>query len=176
MYIVFGIVLLLCCFLLIHFFKSYYSEDEIIAIIKKNNFYDKYKNPSGNFENDFVDNGDGTVSDRNTGLMWQKSGSNNYMSFKDAKDYIKSLNQEKFAGYNDWRLPTIEELASLLESSQLNKGLYIDPLFDSQQSWCWSSTTRSSGSWWRVYFYNGDVDWCYVGCSSYVRGVRARQY
>jgi len=154
--------------------KKHYSEDEIKVIIKKNNFYDRRWNPSGNFKNDFVDNGDGTVYDRKTGLMWQKSGSNKYMLFKVVKNYIKSLNQNKFAGYNDWRLPTIEELASLLESSKLNDDLYINPVFDSKQIWCWSSTTRSSGSWWVVYFGGGLVGWHDDGYGSYVRGVRAR--
>ena len=156
--------------------KKHYSDDEIIAIIKKNNFYYKYLNPSGNFVNDFVDNGDGTVIDRKTGLMWEKSGSNYVLNFKKAEDYIISLNNKGFAGYNDWRLPTIEELASLLESSQLNNDLYIDPLFDSQQRWCWSSTTRSSGSWWVVNFFHGNVYWRLDDFYNYVRGVRARQY
>ena len=154
--------------------EKYYSWDDIVKIIKDNNFYASNINKSGNFENDFVDNGDGTVLDRKTGLMWQKSGSNNYMSFQDAKNYIRNLNQERFAGYNDWRLPTIEELASLLESTKLNGDLYIYPVFDRQQNGCWSSTTRSSGSWWVVDFFYGDVYWYYDDHNVYVRGVRAR--
>ena len=60
--------------------------------------------------NDYEDNGDGTVSDLATGLMWQRSGSDDGIHHKNRQAYIKKLNQEKFAGYDDWRLPTTEEL------------------------------------------------------------------
>ncbi|ETR68853.1 MAG: hypothetical protein OMM_04312 [Candidatus Magnetoglobus multicellularis str. Araruama] len=94
------------------------DSDDVEAMLKKYNFFDKYNNKSGNFENNFVDNGDNTVFDRRTGLMWQKSGSDNYMSFDSAEKYVQKLNRRNFAGYSDWRLPTIEELASLMENKR----------------------------------------------------------
>ncbi|MDM8544695.1 DUF1566 domain-containing protein [Desulfococcaceae bacterium HSG9] len=57
----------------------------------------------------------GTVTDRNTGLMWQQSGTDKSMSDHEKDDYVRRLNSESLGGYNDWRLPTLEELASLLE-------------------------------------------------------------
>ncbi|KPA16267.1 hypothetical protein MHK_003526, partial [Candidatus Magnetomorum sp. HK-1] len=51
------------------------SYDEITAIIKKYNFSDTLINTSGNFENAYIDNHDGTVTDKKTGLMWQQGGS-----------------------------------------------------------------------------------------------------
>ena len=106
--------------------------------LKAHNFYDRDLNKHGSFVNNFVDSGGGTIPDRATGLMWEKGGSPTPRSLKRARSYVKKLNKDKFAGYSDWRLPTIEELASLLESQKTN-GRHIDPLFDQKQARCWSS-------------------------------------
>ncbi len=122
-------------------------------------------------ENDYHDNRDGTVTDRATGLTWQKSGSSDWLTYKKAKEYVDNLNRDGFAGYTDWRLPTIEELCSLLEPEKKNDNLYIDPIFDKDQWWCWSSDRRVSGGAWYVSFNFGGVLW-YVSDSGYVRAVR----
>ncbi len=101
-------------------------------------FYEKEKNPFGSFDNDFVDNQDGTITDRRTGLVWQKGGSLRSLLKRRAKRYVEMLNREKFAGHSDWRFPTVEELVSLLEQSNAN-GVHIDPLFGNTQERCWSS-------------------------------------
>ena len=125
--------------------------------------------------NDFEDNGDETISDDATGLMWQKSGSPNRMTNKDAPAYIEKLNREKFAGYGDWRLPTVDELKSLLTKQKQSNGLYINPIFDKTQHWCWTSDQCASGGAWYVYFnlgfvYRDNLDYGY-----YARAVRAGQ-
>ena len=58
----------------------------------------------------YVDNGDGTITDTNTGLMWQQSPGDK-MSFDDAVDGAEDF---ALAGHDDWRLPTIKELYSLI--------------------------------------------------------------
>ncbi|MCP4396205.1 MAG: TIR domain-containing protein [bacterium] len=129
-------------------------------------------------DNQFESQGE-VVMDRATGLMWQQSGSKSYMNHADALKYVEELNRQKFAGYADWRLPTIPELVSLLEPEQHSNGLYIDPIFDKEQWWCWSSDSirikgeGSAGSAWSVYFLYGSVDWHDVEYSSYVRCVRS---
>ena len=74
----------------------------------------------------YRDNKDGTVTDLVTGLMWQRSpdttgdGKLNYadkLTFAQAKAQPAKLNAAKFAGYSDWRLPTIKELYSLIQFS-----------------------------------------------------------
>jgi hypothetical protein len=106
-------------------------------MIGKYDFFEKYRNDTGSFVNDFVDNNDGTVTDKATGLMWQKSGSSSFLENSGAKEYIKRLNRKRFAGHSDWRMPTVEELASLLESGG-KSGVHIDPVFDHKRSICWT--------------------------------------
>ncbi len=110
------------------------------------------------------------VIDRATGLMWQKSGSDTYMTYPEVQAYIEQLNSSRFAGYSSWRLPTIAELMSLLEPERQSNGLYTDPIFDEHQVWCWSSDNCSSGGAWFAYFEAGLVD-CLIS-SGYVRAVR----
>ena len=59
---------------------------------------------------DFTDNGDGTVTDNVTGLMWQQVPVDNGFSYQDAADYCEAL---ELAGYDDWRIPTTKELFSI---------------------------------------------------------------
>ena len=131
--------------------------------------------PKQYIQNDYVDNGDGTITDRATGLMWQQSGSDKYMNYDDAKTYIDDLNRSRLAGHSDWRLPTIPELMSLLEPTKKNGDLYIDPVFDNKQSWCWSADSRDSGSAWLVLFYGGEVHWSLHASYVFVRAVRCGQ-
>jgi hypothetical protein len=63
-------------------------------------------------KNDFVDNGNGTVTDRATGLMWMKEDSKRGMSWEEALAYCESL---ELAGYTDWRLPHAKELQSIVD-------------------------------------------------------------
>ena len=58
----------------------------------------------------YKDNGDGTVTDLNTGLMWQKTPDFTRMTFDEALEYCDSL---ELGGYDDWRLASIKELYSL---------------------------------------------------------------
>jgi hypothetical protein len=101
--------------------------------------------------NDFSDNGDGTISDRSTGLMWQKIDSGTTMNWKDALEYAENL---EHVGYDDWRLPNAKELQSIVDYSRApdaqnpaQRGPAIDPIFDisETESWFWTSTTLLEG-------------------------------
>ncbi len=123
-------------------------------------------------ENSFKDRGE-TVVDHATGLMWQKSGSDKPLTYEQAQAYIEELNRKRFAGYNDWRLPTIEELMSLLELEKQSTDLYINSIFDSKQWRCWSADKRSLELAWDAHFDYGDVYWHSIVHRLYVRGVRS---
>jgi hypothetical protein len=116
---------------------------------------------------------DKVVVDNATGLMWHQSGSDKNMSWIGVKNWIRSLNSRGYGGYHDWRLPTVEEAASLLESGKSND-LYIDSVFDSKQPGIWTGDKHVSGSAWYVNFKgNGSVYWEDKYNSDFVRTVRS---
>ncbi len=135
---------------------------------------DKLKKHYRGLQNDFEDRGE-VIVDHATALSWQQSGSEEWLSYAEAQKYVEALNRQKFAGYTDWRLPTLPELLSLLEPEKRSNDLYIDPIFDSNQWWCWSADTvaGSSGSAWGVSFDDGGVGWNYFQDNYCVRCVRS---
>ncbi len=82
-------------------------------------------------ENNFKDNGDGTISDIATGLMWAKDDSAEAVEWGDALQYAENA---EMAGYSDWRLPNVKELQSIVDYSRApsSKGVEaaIDPIFN----------------------------------------------
>jgi len=149
------------------------SDDEALKTFKLKKDSSGWRKPVEYIENDFQDNKDGTITDRATGLMWQRAGSDNFMKYQKAEAYIEELNSKKFAGFEDWRLPTIDELTSLLTQEKQSHGLYISPIFDKNQSWCWTSDKRASGGAWHIYFLFGNVDWYNLNVNYFVRAVRS---
>lgn len=110
--------------------------------------------------------------------MWQQGGSANKMKYEAAQKWIEDLNRKGYAGYSDWRLPTLEEAMSMMDPKQLNGDLYIDPKFDSRQRWIWTSDPYpGAAAQWVAYFDGGrcrndDLDFYDRG---YVRAVRFGQ-
>jgi len=105
-------------------------------------------------DNDFVDNGDGTVTDLATGLMWQQDDSGEGLIWEDALAYAEGL---VLAGADDWRLPNVKELQSILDytrSPGTTGSAAIDPVFDctgvineggqADFPYYWSSTTHEN--------------------------------
>jgi serine/threonine-protein kinase len=104
----------------------------------------------------FIDNGDGTVTDGETNLVWQKDQAPERMTWPEAQQYVDQLNAKSFAGHNDWRLPTNEELLTLMLSKENKKRLYLDPIFGSQRCY-WSADTRGHHVACYVDYYYGGV-------------------
>ena len=108
-------------------------------------------------ENDFTNNGDGTISDLATGLMWSQDDSGTGMDWEDALAYVQDLNDANYLGYSDWYLPNAKELQSIVDYSRspdTTNSAAIDPIFDAtaitnedgEQDWAfyWTSTTHAS--------------------------------
>ncbi|MGV7221136.1 MAG: DUF1566 domain-containing protein [Nitrospinales bacterium] len=102
----------------------------------------------------FVDNGDGSISDNVTGLMWPKQDSwldmGKFLTYRQAKKYANKKNEESFAGHSDWRFPSKEEANSLYfrekEFSIIDRyemQIYIHPVFtEGCGHSSWTSHTR----------------------------------
>lgn len=116
---------------------------------------DGYYQAGAPLEDRFEDNGDGTVADRRTGLMWQRETAPiGWVSWQEALQYCEDM---ELADYTDWRLPNRRELESLIDLRQ--DGPLIDPVFSAESWWYWTSTnvdflTRGA---WRVDFGYGVV-------------------
>jgi hypothetical protein len=86
------------------------SNEEIVFPSFGERFYGQDAQYDG-LEIKYADNGDGTISDLNTGLMWQKDAGEK-MTYSQA---VTGVSTFSLAGYSDWRLPTIKELYSLID-------------------------------------------------------------
>jgi len=159
--------------------RENFTGELVIEMLKDNCFYDGDWNRSASgFINDFqLQNDVKVVLDRATGLMWQQSGSVKEISYSDAKKYVARLNSGQFAGYNDWRMPTLEEAMSLMESTENDSGRYIDQVFDNTQKWIWTSDTNEVTLAWLANFISGNCytypnDYFDFTSGGYVRAVR----
>ncbi len=128
----------------------------------------------------FTDNGNGTVTDSNTGLVWQQNtadtdyngsvNSSDQLPWQDALDYCANL---FFAGHNNWHLPEIFELRSLVESDRYNPA--IDRVFSCNSSIYWSATSLAAANTanaWGQDFDTGRSVAALKSDSLYVRCIR----
>tara|TARA_B100000686_G_scaffold56627_1_gene60909 strand:- start:3982 stop:4434 length:453 start_codon:yes stop_codon:yes gene_type:complete len=116
----------------------------------------------------FVDNGDGTVTDREMKVMWKQTDgfqdNSKFMNWYDCRDYVLRLNDEKFAGYADWRFPDLEEAQALYEPDKHIRDLdrfeiFIDSSFSpGGGSSTWTSEERPYGNAAVFYYRYGYED------------------
>jgi hypothetical protein len=149
------------------------------------------------------DHGDGTVTDTKTGLMWKRclerlSG----VSCEDGKvekytwdEAVKRFKNVAYAGYSNWRLPTIDELKTLVHCSKgvedkksgrcnegserpmINQQAFPNADPNAEASFVWSGSPSAGGSEyaWFVNFYDGVSHYDYRGNGHAVRLVRGGQ-
>lgn len=127
--------------------------------------------PRGHVANDFDSEQAETVVDRSTGLLWQRSGSTYPLTWKKGHDYINGLNAANLAGRSDWRLPTVDELMSLLSRLPQGGDYCLESPFDRRQSSFWSADRRSFTAAWYVSVGLGFVSWRDMTGFAHVKGV-----
>ena len=99
-------------------------------------------------KNDFTDNGDGTITDYATGLMWQQADNGETYDWEHALAYAESLT---LAGHSDWRLPNAKELQSIVDysrSPQTTNSPAIDPLFTCTPILDYNGNSGQYGYYW----------------------------
>jgi serine/threonine protein kinase len=150
------------------------NTNRIQSMLESRGFFDYHKNRNKRFRNLFSlkkYSGQTVVVDRTTALMWHHMGSDRYMSLPVARNWISRLNRKRYAGYSDWRLPTLEEAASLMEAGKNASGLHLNPVFSGKTRSIWTSDTNGK-QYWIVYFDHGFVDVNWPQFNGYVRPVR----
>lgn len=106
--------------------------------------------------NDFTVNGDGTVTDQSSGLIWQQQDDGIGRDWQDAMSYCEGL---ELAGHTDWRLPDIKELQSIVDYTRHDPA--IDPAaftLADPEGWFWSGTTHGDAAWSAAYICFGKCD------------------
>jgi hypothetical protein len=110
--------------------------------------------------NDFVDNGDGTVTDLATGLMWSQDDSGVGMDWEAALAYAEG---SELAGYDDWRLPSVKELQSILDYSKSPNAIDSDDLGPAIDMDFFNITALASGTT----AYDPDYGYFWTSTSAY---------
>ncbi len=101
----------------------------------------------------FVEGDEDTVIDLQRRLVWLQKDTyqmtGKWLNWVQSRDYAKELSQACHAGYNDWRLPTLEEAKSLYNKNQTNKDhmgqkAYLHPIFPGGFGFlCWTGDVRN---------------------------------
>ncbi len=136
----------------------------------------------------YQDNQDGTVTDLKHGLMWKKDDSyqelKKWLNWEMAQGYIKDLNEKRFAGYDDWELPTREELTTLYEEEKIipwnyywtENQVHMDPIFGYTSCCFWTSELYKDKYAWTFNFIRGKAVLSPKGgpglSLSVIRGIR----
>ena len=131
--------------------------------------------PPGSLDS-LIINGDSTVTDLSTGLMWQQDTASGSYTWEGALSYTESLT---LAGYDDWRLPNPKELQSIVDYGSLNPAIDIDFFPNTNSYRYWLGSTGAPYPYfddaWYVDFLHGHVGDGHKTTNHYVRCVRGGQ-
>ena len=96
----------------------------------------------------FTDNGDGSILDSETGLVWAKEDSwpvaQDWLNFQESLEFVDEMNKKDYLGFHDWRIPEREEIEKIFIAdstilARSNNEIHLDPLFapgGGNASWC----------------------------------------
>jgi hypothetical protein len=145
-------------------------------MLRRFGFFDRYENPRGGFVNRFQQlaaGGPPRVVDHATGLTWLAGGSQRALEYAAVPGWLAELNGSD----GGWRLPTLEEAASLLARRPGGAGLHIAPLFsaDIVDIWTADRVDANPGKVWVVLFGDGCLGWQAETARCFVRPVCDRR-
>ena len=160
-------------------------EEEWRSTLLKYGFFDFKRNERGSFPQQYQVislHGDKVVLDFTAGLMWYPGGSQYSVPYEKIPLWLSWFNRKDYGGFNDWRLPTLEEAASLLQKGPKGSKIsFIDEAFSTRESPIYTgdrfmeNPLASSGQYeyWKVsYRWRGSSDMEWIRNKSYIRPVR----
>jgi len=147
-------------------------------MIKKEGFYDERLNPDGkgitNKYEKKVEAGDRVIYDDAKKLTWQGGSKFKHGTWKDGKAYVDSLNTSSYAGFTDWRLPTLKEAMSVTIPGSYMDLLFMDtPYIWTAEEYAWTDKGDASDAW--VVSFQSGCRISNIGNYQWVRAVRGRQ-
>ena len=135
------------------------KDEDVEKIIQEWGFFDGKIHPGGQFENHLCRSGEkGVVIDQRTSLMWQTEGLD-ISSIRTMRKKIEKLNATGYAGYKDWRMPSLEEAMSLMNPDVNEKGVRLDPCFSMEYPFIFVAARRTPGGYWFVDYKHGCAFW-----------------
>lgn len=144
------------------------TKEEMQTLIKQMGFFEsRINSSSGGIVNEFeLITVKKTISDKTveekavidhaSNLVWLQSGPIDKMNYYDTQTWIKELNKVGYCGYNNWRLPTLEEALTLMENHRVDRR-YIDPIFSTLQDSIRTGDIVTPYYSWSVSFHHGRV-------------------
>jgi hypothetical protein len=154
------------------------TPEQVRALIIEHGFWSARTNPGGGMAHDYeqlVLVGGAVVRDGLTDLTWEQGGSQRIVQGgrAGAEAYVRALNGQRFAGYDNWRLPTLEEALSLM-SAETRGEFHLDPVFDAHGApFLWTADHDAGGRGWVVYYLDGFASVSNPTFNAYVRAVRS---
>lgn len=115
--------------------------------------------PQVQIATEFIAMGKGLVMDRTNGRIWEQSGSAYPENVQQALARIERMNREKFGGIDSWRLPTVEELLTLVDPPSQFEQICVPRVFDPLQKRLWSIDRKSATANWFVSLDIGFTGW-----------------
>ena len=111
------------------------------------------------------------LTDRTTGLVWQRGGAPLTLDWQRAREYVDQLNHTRLGGRGNWRLPSIEELITLLQPHPSGREMCLPPLFEPSPQGLWSCDRRTYTSAWYIRLDLGFVGWLDLSCRNGIKAV-----
>ena len=139
------------------------TQEDLDQVIADKGFHCPAEKIKGSFNHSYEQaelRGIGVIIDHATDLMWLKVENEERLSWKESETFTTRMNEHNLAGFSDWRIPTVEELLSLMEPN-MKDGRYIDPVFQKAILNTWSIDTIEeafAGAWFVDYSEGKAVD------------------
>ena len=150
-----------------------------VAVLKTGQTTSYYSNDDGDLQRgitrSYTDNGD-TITDNATKRIWQDNADTASVrkNWNDAKTYCEDLT---LGGYSDWRLPSVDELVSIIDWGRSNPAINtnfsnISTSYSGDYYWTSTEDVGSPGRYWTVEFYSGKIHWDTSDYLLFIRCVR----